>query len=145
MVKKTYRDRFSTRNLRLFRVGDELFEARFDGGSLSPIRVNGKFTTSDPEEQKAIESLPDFNSYFFLERTEAIDEVVKAPEAIEAIETPEEMGIKEVDWVKNILDAKKCLTDDFADVTYAQLKNKLMVMNVMKKKSYYFPNWLNAE
>lgn len=135
MRLKVYRHNYSTGDLKLFEYKGRIVEASFDGGALSPRRINGSFSTSDPFTQEALESLPDFGTGFFIERDNAAD----APAAVVVEDTEQVFG------VKNITEAKKYLTERYVTITYSQLKNKPMVLKVMESLNINFPEWLTED
>lgn len=135
MRLKVYRHNYSTGDLKLFEYKGRIVEASFDGGTLSPRRINGSFSTSDPFIQEALESLPDFGTGFFIERDNAAD----APAAVVVEDTEQVLG------VKNITEAKKYLTERYVTITYSQLKNKPMVLKVMENLNINFPEWLTED
>ncbi|MCK9333574.1 MAG: hypothetical protein M0Q19_10485 [Candidatus Cloacimonetes bacterium] len=135
MRLKVYRHNYSTGDLKLFEYKGRIVEASFDGGTLSPRRINGSFSTSDPFTQEALESLPDFGTGFFIERDNAAD----APAAVVVEDTEQVLG------VKNITEAKKYLTERYVTITYSQLKNKPMVLKVMENLNINFPEWLTED
>ena len=161
-ITKKYQLLKSMSILAWFKVGDKTVSAAFQGGTRRPYLVRGRFSTSDPELQKAIESSGNFGKEYFLEATfndgiliepqneKPIEKPKKKENEVEEMVeiTPAEKTKKEdtnqtIDYpeIKTVKDAREKLLELYPDeLKPAQLPNKGAVLSKAKGKDITFSN-----
>lgn len=130
MLKKTY----GTPGLYVsttFSVNGKNVRVEFCGGvPYGPSRVNARFTTTDSDMQKAIESDPRYGETIFTERVKEIGVQKKV----------EKKGkVKEYKYVRRFQDAVNVLVTDYG-VSMDKLTNKQQLKEQADKVSVSFPN-----
>ncbi len=140
-MKKTY---VSTRTISLntsvIDKNGKAHQIAFEHGTTTPFVRFGKFSTTDPIIQEALEKDGGFNKLFALE---SVEEDKKAPETPaqdpdKGDKTPEEgTSLEEITTVAQARDYLVGLNDGLSK-TY--LKNKEVVLEEAEKRGIKFPN-----
>ena len=133
-----------------FDVNGNLVQVSFKGGVNKPFFMPGRFHTTNPELQQAIEASAGFNVDYRLEYSEGEPEVVAEVPQPEAPEKPEEPKAEEpaqtpeepMDYpeITSVTQAKQKLIDLFEDVKISTLKNKNDVLAKATEKNVTFSN-----
>ncbi len=117
--------------------GDNTFTVSFEGGTTLPYQ-GGKFTTSNPTIQAAIERRKDFGKRIRLIHS---TEVMPEPEPVVTHDPPPPQEGHTVEGVTNFQGAKKWIADNIEGVTWAMMPNKKAVEAMMEKHRIVFPDW----
>lgn len=114
----------------------------FSGGVIYPRRINGSYSTSDPDIQKALE-----NDHRNGEIWKCISKIplFKKPEVEtlegETAEVPETPAkTRKVPEIKTVQDAKEYLASRLDGISKATLTNKAKVLEVAARYNIIFPN-----
>lgn len=107
----------------------------FTGGQRAPRRINGRFTTTDPEIQEAIEKHPSYGTKFTLMKGKKGAQKAKPKEP----EGSEKVVNKDVTTVP---EAKAFLTDSEKEfgVKLSEIQNKEAILSKAKELNVEFPN-----
>lgn len=139
MVRKTYRT-FSLRGLNLILkdVDGKRVEVIFRGGI--QVDSTAKFTTSDEELQKTIESLPGFGRDYYLEEVREAQPEKEEPKKNEAaapkVEKVQMTDVKDIRRFRNLVEMKNAMSELGIPVT--QDMNYLAAKAAAQKEGYDF-------
>ena len=149
MTIKTYRTReLKGYSLHLF-IGDNNVRTNILFKRGCTLGSTATYTTSNPEIQKALESLSEFGPTFYIEKKVVVDEdapvVAKKPEVkpepvIE--EEKEVVDILDAQTFKNLVELRNALADKGIDVS--QITNVKAAESIAKKNGYNYTIEKNA-
>ena len=140
-----------------FLVDGKSVNVQFSGGMRAPYLVRGRFSTSSPELQEAIESSKSFGEQYKLEHTDYenpedanVEETPVLPEqdiAAEEEAPAEEEALTEdqpadgpVDHpeIETVGAAKQILLEMFKDIKPGMLPNRVKLLEVAKERGHSF-------
>lgn len=142
MTIKTYRTReLKGYSLHLF-IGDSNVRTNILFKRGCTLGSTATFTTSNPEIQKALESLSEFGPTFYIEKTVEVNQ--EAPVAKTPIVEPEPVVEEEKEVVdildaqtfKNLVELRNALQDKGVDVS--QVTNVKAAENIARKHGYNY-------
>lgn len=140
-MKKTY---VSTRTISLntsvIDKNGKAHQIAFENGTTTPFKRFGKFSTTDPILQEALENDGGFNKLFALE---SVEEDKKAPAA--PAQNPEggsqnPEGNTALEEITTVVQAREYLVGLNDGLTKTYLKNKEVVLEEAGKRGITFPN-----
>ena len=134
---KTYQSTRSITLLTYVKVDGDLVAIEFAGGTLAPKKKYGKYSTSDPQIQKALENANGFGLEFvcILEQESEQEQSNHKDDKKEDGEN----GWKDIEDIKTVQAAKDYLID-LPEVTASMVGNKAKVLEVAEKFKIRFPN-----
>lgn len=143
MTIKTYRTReLKGYSLHLF-IGDNNVRTNILFKRGCTLGSTATYTTSNPEIQKALESLSEFGPTFYIEKTTVVNDdapvVAKKSETkVEPVveEEKEVVDILDAQTFKNIVELRRALQDKGIDVS--QITNVKAAENLAKKNGYNY-------
>jgi hypothetical protein len=147
MTTKTYRTReLKGYSIHIF-VGDSEVRTPICFKSGCTLGSTATYTTSNPEIQKALESLKSFGDTFFIEKVVSTEEEMSAATPDVTTEPAKEEEIEVVDMLdaqtfKNLVELRNALKDKGVDVS--QITNVKMAENIAKKNGYNYTIEKNA-
>ena len=140
-MKKTYVSlRTISLNTSVIDKTGKAHQIGFENGTTTPFKRYGKFTTSDPLIQEALEKDGGFNKYFALE---SVEEEKKAstnqnqPNGNDGDDDGQALLLDEITTVAQARDYLVGLNDG---LTKTFLKNKEVVLEEATKRGITFPN-----
>jgi hypothetical protein len=150
MYKKVYRSKyFLSLTVCVVKAGN-VVNCEFAGGIKSPQRVNGSFSTSDPETQMQLEANPRFNKDYYLLKTVEIAPApipvpTPIPAAIPVAENIPVVSEKEghVSDATNAQQAREELNAKFG-ISFSKLKNTAAIMQFAEEYKISYPNWIKT-
>jgi hypothetical protein len=116
-------------------IDNKPFSVSFTGGSMAPQRINGKFGTTDPKLQKALEADSGFNKTFKL-----LEEVKTTKKGSDGNGGNDDLT--EVPEVETNQQAQEYLKEKFPekDLQTSKMKTNALVEEVANSLGLTFPN-----
>lgn len=130
---KTYRAlRYLQLQTDAYRKNGKRETIEFRGGTMAPKRVNGTFTTDDPEIQAYLENSDRFNVDYKI-----INEVKETFTEIDEGKEETSPETEKVEGVKDLQEARRYMVDKFG-LNPESLKNKNQVLAAAKRQNLEF-------
>jgi hypothetical protein len=153
---KVYQSKSFTTYTAVLRIGDQVTDVTFNGGISMPF-TGGKFSTTDPAIQQALESREDFNKKFLIvyvspqepapkKKAEQPQEVTTQQAVVD--NGPTEGGEAEitpaggylVPGIDKFQTAKSWIAKNIEGVKHSDIPNKAAVKEVMRLHDITFPD-----
>lgn len=116
------------------KAGNKVVVVEFDGGNSYP-RSNGKYSTNDPEVQKALEESPRFKKDWHLLRETSLEE--EEPEVEEPAGKDPEGEEEVIEGITTVQAAKDYLTKEYG-ATSREVSNREKVLDYAASKNVVF-------
>jgi hypothetical protein len=144
MTRKVYRSKQRMSISILVTVDGVEQYVDFTGGTNSPQRVNGSYSTNNSKMQAAIEKHPGFKRTFELIKTiDTTPAPVPVKEPVkEPVEKSTDVNINDpfISRAKTFWEAKQELNQKFK-VSHSRIKNAAAVREMAKQFNVEYPNW----
>jgi hypothetical protein len=134
---KTYKTPFFSTLSLAIGINGIIRHIEFDGGRSNPF-LPGSYHTSSKEEQKALESHPDFGSLFVLASVN--ENVPEKTENTEPEETQEKQDKGPTAGIITVQAAKEYIKTLHPEIPHSKLTNKAMVLEVAASLDITFPD-----
>ncbi len=146
IIRKRYTSVYAKNLSVCITVDGETKNCEFFGGTSYPKKINGKYNTTCPKIQAALERHPWFNRTYVLDSKEVVGTAAPVPEAAPQAPAPqtESTATEEEIYMSpatNAQEAKKELNVKFG-VPWSQLKNARQVKKLAAEKGIQYPNWI---
>ena len=121
--------RYQTYYLKV-KIGSKIVDIPFTGGSLSPVKVMGKFSTSDKKIIEALDNHSQLGKNF---------KCIKVVEP-KVEDSPVKEGFKDVSGITTVQDAKEWLVQNLEGIKVSDLTNKVKVLMCAEANKINFTN-----